>query len=135
MLTVLPALMWIAIAKEVLDWLTTNCPLRNDLSYGNSTWSSRFYNVADDKATEAYYVNIGSALARAGYNGPTNDDNFYYETVTRWKVNPDFPWDNTNSFSFKALAICSSCVLSSSLQPVNKTIDNKNSETIYFICI
>ncbi len=77
------------------------CPIQNkfwrDLDYNNIHYL-RYMNVADDKISETYYLNIGKALARGGWTGNTGDDNFYYEVKVKWQMNEDFPWDNTNSF-------------------------------------
>ncbi len=80
-------------------WEFKNCPMSNYVESGNN-WYQRHYNVADDKIEELYYIQFGGALARAGYTGPSNDDEYYYEVKTKWKMNPDFPWDNSNSYSF-----------------------------------
>jgi uncharacterized repeat protein (TIGR01451 family) len=82
-------------------WIGVNCPLSETIEYSNSLWSNRYYNLDGDKLTDLYYVNIGESLQRAGWTGNVGDDNFYVEMDTKWRMDPEFPWDNTNSFSFK----------------------------------
>jgi uncharacterized surface anchored protein len=82
-------------------WLAEACPLQQTINYSNSFWSNRYWNVAKDKISEIYYINYGKALARAGWTTPLSDDNYYVEVRSKWRMNDQFPWDNTNSFSFK----------------------------------
>jgi SdrD B-like domain/Secretion system C-terminal sorting domain len=82
-------------------WIAEACPLQQTINYSNSTWNNRYWNVAKDKISEIYYLNYGKALARAGWTTPLSDDNYYVEVRSKWRMNDQFPWDNTNSFSFK----------------------------------
>jgi SdrD B-like domain len=87
-------------------WIVNGiCPavdgFRYDAAGGYSNITSyRYENIAGDKAIDLYYVNFGKALARAGWFGNPGDTSYYYEIKTRWKMNPDFPFDNSNDFSF-----------------------------------
>jgi hypothetical protein len=78
------------------------CPVQNrywhDDDYTNIQ-VHRYRNEAEDKISETYQLNFGKALARGGWTGNTGDDNYYFEVKTKWEMNEDFPWDNSNSFT------------------------------------
>jgi hypothetical protein len=78
------------------------CPAQNkvwtDVDYNNIS-CFRYINAAEDKISDCYYINAGKALARAGWNGNTGDDNYYFVVNAKWRMNPDFPWNNSNSIS------------------------------------
>ncbi len=63
-----------------------------------SRW--RIMNSPDNKAADVYYMNVGRTLSRAGWTGNYGDANIYIEVIPRFIINPDFPWDNSNDFSF-----------------------------------
>jgi len=99
--TAYPAPVWYCNNGGTAWQINGICPVQNrywyDLGYDN-IHQVRYKNVADNKIAEAYYLNIGKALARAGWTGNTGDDNFYFEVKTKWQMSEDFPWDNSNSF-------------------------------------
>jgi hypothetical protein len=78
------------------------CPTSNYYENSYSTqWYQRNYNKADNKINENYYLCWSKALGRGGFAANANDDDYYYEVKTKWKINQDFPFDNSNDFSFK----------------------------------
>ena len=75
---------------NIADSEWTETPTATDNVY--STYASKDYS----KASSSYYLSWGAALARAGYKGKIfGDDNLAIEINTKWKVNKDYPFDNT----------------------------------------
>jgi hypothetical protein len=77
------------------------CPA-NGIKYNKGTGNisyERRMSATLDKATDSYWVNIGKALARGGWTGDPGDDDYYFEIKTQWKMNEQFPWDNSNSWN------------------------------------
>ncbi len=69
-----------------------------DLSTQNISYA-RYVNETDDKVRDVYYLNIGKALARAGWTGNAGDNKFYFDVQMQWQTDDSFPWDNSNSWS------------------------------------
>jgi hypothetical protein len=78
------------------------CPIVDgfwyDAAYRNISYG-RYHSQDRTKAGDNYYLNVGKALARAGWTGNTGDPNIYIEVKTRWRMDETFPWDNSNSFT------------------------------------
>jgi SdrD B-like domain len=76
---------------------------RYNAGYNNISYA-RYQSQSGIKVRDIYYVNIGKALARAGWIGSAGEDNFYFEVKMKWQMDESFPWDNSNSWSVLAQA-------------------------------
>jgi hypothetical protein len=90
-------------ANSPTSWhISGLCPIVDgfwyDPAYRNIAYG-RYRSLDKTKAGDNYYLNVGKALARAGWTGNTGDPNIYIEVKTRWRMDESFPWDNSNSYT------------------------------------
>ena len=77
------------------------CPAEDGNYYPGPTNISRtrYRNLDHTKIKEFYGIFVGKALARAGWTGSTTTTDFYVEVQTKWRMDENFPWDNTGDLT------------------------------------